>query len=158
MPAPAQVAGCSQAAAALAAISTVSLVLQSRFVYDELEQHGVFDLVRKLSPSATRMPNIGCNLQSAKQQRPKPTRRWLGRASVLPRALQVGPFVWMFLLRRNSILRASYCSLLSFFCLCRAYQPVGRLFSSFWVWCLALDMRSEVAGRLQAWRTRGGIA
>jgi hypothetical protein len=35
---------------------------QSRFVYDELEQHGVFDLVRRLSPSATRMPNIGCNL------------------------------------------------------------------------------------------------
>ncbi len=35
---------------------------RSRFVYDELEQYGVFDLVRKLSPSATRMPNIGCNL------------------------------------------------------------------------------------------------
>ena len=35
---------------------------QSRFVYDELEQYGVFDLVRKLSPSATRMPNTGCNL------------------------------------------------------------------------------------------------
>jgi len=35
---------------------------QSRFVYDELEQYGVFDFVRKLSPSATRMPNIGCNL------------------------------------------------------------------------------------------------
>src|SRR5271169_2800173 len=35
---------------------------QSRFVYDELEQHGVFNLVRNLSPSATRMPNIGCNL------------------------------------------------------------------------------------------------
>src|SRR5436853_241256 len=34
---------------------------QSRFVYDELEQYGVFDLVRNLSPSATRMPNIGCN-------------------------------------------------------------------------------------------------
>src|SRR6187455_1219076 len=34
----------------------------SRFVYDELEQYGVFDLVRKLSPSATRMPNVGCNL------------------------------------------------------------------------------------------------
>src|ERR1700704_1376583 len=34
---------------------------QSRFVYDELEQYGVFNLVRKLSPSATRMPNIGCN-------------------------------------------------------------------------------------------------
>src|SRR5689334_13406106 len=35
---------------------------QSRFVYDELERYGVFDLVRRLSPSATRMPNIGCNL------------------------------------------------------------------------------------------------
>ncbi|MFM9845652.1 MAG: phytanoyl-CoA dioxygenase family protein [Hyphomicrobiaceae bacterium] len=35
---------------------------QSRFVYDELDQHGVFDLVRKISPAATRMPNIGCNL------------------------------------------------------------------------------------------------
>lgn len=35
---------------------------QSRFVYDELEQYGVFDLVRTLLPSATRMPNIGCNL------------------------------------------------------------------------------------------------
>src|SRR6186713_1265928 len=35
---------------------------QSRFVYDELEQYGVFDFVRKLSPSATRMPNVGCNL------------------------------------------------------------------------------------------------
>jgi len=35
---------------------------QSRFVYDELEQHGVFDFVRTISPSATRMPNVGCNL------------------------------------------------------------------------------------------------
>jgi hypothetical protein len=35
---------------------------QSRFVYDELEQYGVFDLVRNLSPAVTRMPNIGCNL------------------------------------------------------------------------------------------------
>jgi hypothetical protein len=35
---------------------------QSRFVYEELEQYGVFDLVKDLSPSATRMPNIGCNL------------------------------------------------------------------------------------------------
>jgi Phytanoyl-CoA dioxygenase (PhyH) len=33
----------------------------SRFVYDELEQYGVFELVRKLSPAATAMPNIGCN-------------------------------------------------------------------------------------------------
>ena len=35
---------------------------QSRFVYDELERYGVFDLVRNLSPASTRMPNIGCNL------------------------------------------------------------------------------------------------
>jgi hypothetical protein len=35
---------------------------QSRFVYEELQQYGIFDLVRKLSPSATRMPDIGCNL------------------------------------------------------------------------------------------------
>src|SRR3954467_4418659 len=35
---------------------------QSRFVYDELDQYGVFDFVRKLSPSAARMPNVGCNL------------------------------------------------------------------------------------------------
>src|SRR5882757_9091251 len=35
---------------------------QSRFVYDELEQYGVFDLVRRLLPSATSMPNVGCNL------------------------------------------------------------------------------------------------
>jgi len=34
---------------------------QSRFVYDELEQYGVFELVRKLSPSTTAMPNVGCN-------------------------------------------------------------------------------------------------
>src|SRR6266516_2696671 len=35
---------------------------QSRFVYDELERYGVFEFVRKLSPSATRRPNIGGNL------------------------------------------------------------------------------------------------
>jgi hypothetical protein len=35
---------------------------QSRFVYEELEQYGVFDLVRNLLPTATRMPNVGCNL------------------------------------------------------------------------------------------------
>lgn len=35
---------------------------QSRFVYDELERYGVFDFVKHLSPSVTRMPNIGCNL------------------------------------------------------------------------------------------------
>jgi len=35
---------------------------QSRFVYDALEERGVFDLVRRLSPSAKGMPNVGCNL------------------------------------------------------------------------------------------------
>src|SRR3981081_1762878 len=35
---------------------------KSRLVYEELQQYGIFDLVRKLSPSAARMPNIGCNL------------------------------------------------------------------------------------------------
>jgi Phytanoyl-CoA dioxygenase (PhyH) len=35
---------------------------QSRFVYEELDRYGVFDLVRSISPSATRMPNVGCNL------------------------------------------------------------------------------------------------
>ncbi len=34
----------------------------SRFVYEELEQYGVFDFVRQLSPAAVRKPNIGCNL------------------------------------------------------------------------------------------------
>jgi len=43
---------------------------ESRFVYDELEQQGVFDLIRKLSPGAQRQPNVGCNMnlpQSAPQ-------------------------------------------------------------------------------------------
>jgi hypothetical protein len=35
---------------------------QSRFVYDALAEHGVFDLVRRLSPQAVRAPNVGCNL------------------------------------------------------------------------------------------------
>jgi hypothetical protein len=35
---------------------------ESRFVYEELEQQGVFDLIRKLSPAAERMPNVGCNM------------------------------------------------------------------------------------------------
>jgi len=35
---------------------------QSRFVYEALDEYGIFDLVRTLSPSATHMPNIGCNL------------------------------------------------------------------------------------------------
>lgn len=34
----------------------------SRFVFEELEQQGVFDLIRKLSPAAVRQPNVGCNL------------------------------------------------------------------------------------------------
>ena len=50
---------------------------QSRFVYDELEQYGVFDLVRKLTPNATRMPNIGCNLNlpNSSAQNPSPPMR-----------------------------------------------------------------------------------
>jgi hypothetical protein len=35
---------------------------QSRFVYDTLNDAGVFELVRRLSPQAVRLPNIGCNL------------------------------------------------------------------------------------------------
>lgn len=35
---------------------------ESRFVYEELEQQGVFDLIRKLSPAAVRLPNVGCNM------------------------------------------------------------------------------------------------
>lgn len=35
---------------------------QSRFVYESLRDYGIIDLVRQLSPEATRMPNIGCNL------------------------------------------------------------------------------------------------
>jgi hypothetical protein len=45
---------------------------QSRFVYDELEQYGVFDLATKLSPSTTRMPNIGCNLNLPKSSAQNP--------------------------------------------------------------------------------------
>jgi len=33
----------------------------SRFVYSALEEHGVFELVRALSPAPLRAPNIGCN-------------------------------------------------------------------------------------------------
>lgn len=33
----------------------------SRFVYDELEAAGVFDVARALSPAPLAMPNIGCN-------------------------------------------------------------------------------------------------
>jgi len=35
---------------------------ESRFVYEELEQQGIFDFIRKLSPAAVRMPNVGCNM------------------------------------------------------------------------------------------------
>ena len=35
---------------------------QSRFVYDALDEAGVFELTRKLSPQAVRLPNVGCNL------------------------------------------------------------------------------------------------
>jgi hypothetical protein len=34
---------------------------QSRFVYTALQDAGVIELVRQLSPAAVRMPNIGCN-------------------------------------------------------------------------------------------------
>ena len=42
----------------------------SRFVYQELSDAGIFDLVRELSPVALRRPNIGCNwnLPSSGQQ------------------------------------------------------------------------------------------
>ena len=46
--------------------------VQSRFVYDELEQHGVIDLVRTLSPIAKGMPNIGCNLNLPKSSAQNP--------------------------------------------------------------------------------------
>jgi hypothetical protein len=45
---------------------------QSRFVYDTLHDHGVFDLVRKLSPSTARMPNVGCNLNLPKSSAQNP--------------------------------------------------------------------------------------
>jgi hypothetical protein len=35
---------------------------QSRFVYEELQDAGVIELVRELAPQAARMPNIGCNM------------------------------------------------------------------------------------------------
>lgn len=34
----------------------------SRFVYDTLEQQGVLEVVRALSPAPLRAPNVGCNL------------------------------------------------------------------------------------------------
>lgn len=35
---------------------------ESRFVYEQLEQSGIADIVRSLSPVRLRAPNIGCNL------------------------------------------------------------------------------------------------
>ena len=35
--------------------------VRSRFVFDILSDHGIFDLVRTLSPAAVRKPNVGCN-------------------------------------------------------------------------------------------------
>jgi hypothetical protein len=35
---------------------------ESRFVYETLVEQGVIELVRALSPQATRAPNVGCNL------------------------------------------------------------------------------------------------
>jgi hypothetical protein len=35
---------------------------ESRFVYDTLLERGVIDLVKTLSPQATGLPNVGCNL------------------------------------------------------------------------------------------------
>jgi hypothetical protein len=37
----------------------------SRFVYETLEDRGIFDIVRALSPVRLRAPNIGCNLNLA---------------------------------------------------------------------------------------------
>jgi hypothetical protein len=34
----------------------------SRFVYETLEEKGIFDIVRRLSPAPLRLPNVGCNL------------------------------------------------------------------------------------------------
>jgi ectoine hydroxylase-related dioxygenase (phytanoyl-CoA dioxygenase family) len=33
----------------------------SRFVYEALQQRGIIDLIRKIQPKATRLPNVGCN-------------------------------------------------------------------------------------------------
>jgi ectoine hydroxylase-related dioxygenase (phytanoyl-CoA dioxygenase family) len=39
---------------------------QSRFAYDALEQAGIIDVVRALSPKSLRAPNVGCNLNLPK--------------------------------------------------------------------------------------------
>jgi ectoine hydroxylase-related dioxygenase (phytanoyl-CoA dioxygenase family) len=33
----------------------------ARFVYDQLEERGVIDLIKELNPKTLRMPNVGCN-------------------------------------------------------------------------------------------------
>jgi hypothetical protein len=33
----------------------------SRFVYDALEERGIIDLIRQVEPTASRLPNVGCN-------------------------------------------------------------------------------------------------
>jgi hypothetical protein len=34
----------------------------ARFVYEAVRDHGILELVRRITPEAVRMPNIGCNL------------------------------------------------------------------------------------------------
>jgi Phytanoyl-CoA dioxygenase (PhyH) len=35
---------------------------QSRFAYEALEEHGIIGLIKALYPGATRLPNVGCNV------------------------------------------------------------------------------------------------
>lgn len=35
---------------------------ESRLIYDELQQHGIIDVVKTISPKSVRLPNAGCNL------------------------------------------------------------------------------------------------
>src|SRR5262249_32611668 len=35
---------------------------EARAVYDDLEQHGIIAVLKTLSPSVVRRPNVGCNL------------------------------------------------------------------------------------------------
>ena len=35
---------------------------ESRFVYEQLAERGIIDLIRAISPKAVRAPNVGCNL------------------------------------------------------------------------------------------------
>jgi Phytanoyl-CoA dioxygenase (PhyH) len=39
---------------------------ESRFVYQELEEQGVIELIRTIFPKAVRLPNVGCNLNLPK--------------------------------------------------------------------------------------------